>query len=131
MATNWRSSLVLSKLSFQGSITDTSHDIYKPVEYIALDGSKLKTSSTLQWVKENFGSIGFDFDPHTLLLWSMDDTIPQQEVVSRINTISPKFASIKLVSPALAHGLDEEASLTFFESTQDELPDNSDINLIF
>ena len=107
-------------------------DVYKPAEYIVLDGNKLKGQSTLQWAKENFGTYGFDFDRYSMLLWSDDDAVPSSTVASRINSVIPKFASIRRISPALAHGLDEVASLSFDDSVEGiELSDNSDINIYF
>jgi len=136
MLSNWRSSLLFSKLAFRSDdnmiATLAIADVYKPAEYIVLDGDKLKGKSTLQWAKAHFGEYGFDFDRYSMLLWSDDDSIPASVVVSKINSVIPKFASIRYISPALAHGLDETASLSFDDSYEDTDPsDNSDINIYF
>jgi hypothetical protein len=136
MLTNWRSNLLFSKLAFRSDDSVITNlvlpDIYKPAEYIVLDGNKLKGKSTLQWAKENFGQYGFDFDRYSMLLWPDDDSVPASVVVKKINSVIPKFASIRNISPALAHGLDETASLNFDDSYEDtDLPSNNDINIYF
>jgi len=132
---NWRSSLLFSKLAFREDdnmiALIVAKDIYKPIEYISLDGNALRGESTLQWAKENFAEFGFDFDKYSMLLWPMNDDIPTRDIVSRINTAFPKLASVKLISPALAHGLDEVATLNFDDHATDGSTDNSNIHLSF
>ena len=137
MLNNWRSTLCFSKLAFRQDdnmiATLLERDVYKPVEYIVLDADRLRGKSTLTWAKNNFGDFGFDFDKYSVLLWPDNDAIPASDVVQRINNVIPKFASIKMISPALAHGLDEVSSLTFDDgqSDIDDTTTNSDINLFF
>ena len=137
MLNNWRSSLSFSKLAFQQDdnliATLIAKDVYKPVEYIVLDASRLRGQSTLTWVKSHFGEFGFDFDKYSMLLWPDNDAVSASEVVQHINAAIPKFASVKLISPALAHGLDEVAALTFDDSPgdADDTVSNSEFTLYF
>lgn len=146
MLNNFRSNFLFSRLAFRSDdnliATLVAQDVYKPIEYIVLDPRRLRGKSTLNWAKNNFGDFGFDFDKYSMLLWPDDDAVPASDVVRRINTAVPKFASVKMISPALAHGLDETASLTFEtpddgQSDTDELSaaasaaTQSDINLFF
>ena len=108
MLTNWRTSLLFSKLSFVSHNEKvTEHDIYSPAEYIVFDTNKLKTNSVLQWAKDNFEAFGFDFDRHSMVAWPIDDTVNPQLVVDDINKHIPRFASIRCIPPVLAHGLDD------------------------
>lgn len=137
MLNNWRSSLLFSKLAFRQDdsliATLVAKDVYKPVEYIVLDANKLRGKSTLNWVKDHFGEFGVDFDKYSVLLWPDNDSTLASDVVQRINSVIPKFASIRMISPALAHGLDEVASLTFDDGVTDvdDTSTNPDINLYF
>jgi hypothetical protein len=134
MLTNWRSNLMLSRLSFKSDDNFmnivVSKDIYKPVKYIVLDKSKLNKKSVLEWAKENFQEYGFDFDCYSSLLWSNDDNVPEEVIVSRINSAIPNFASIKLISPALAHGLDD-LNLNFNDSSDYASYNDDNIDLHF
>jgi len=96
-----------------------------------MDGNALRGESKLEWAKNNFGEFGFDFDKFSMLLWPMNDAVSAKEIASRINASFPKLASIKVVSPALAHGLDEISALSFDNQATDDLSDNSDSNLSF
>ena len=134
MLRNWRSSLLFSKLAFQDDnllALSVVQDVYKPIEYIALNGNALRGESTLHWAQENFGEFGFDFDSYSGFLWPMSDDVPAKTIVSRINAAFPKLASIKIVSPAMAHGLDEIATLSFEERVINDSIENSNINLSF
>jgi len=137
MLNNWRSSLLFSKLAFRQDdnliAMLVAKDVYKPIEYIVLDASRLRGKSTLNWAKDHFGEFGFDFDKYSVLLWPDNDATTASDVVQRINDVVPKFASIKMISPALAHGLDEVAALTFEDGAADtcDTSANPDINLYF
>ena len=132
---NWRSSLLFSQLSFceDDNILSlvVAGDIYKPIDYVALDSSVLRNESILEWAKEHFADFGFDFDKYSMLLWPMNDDIPAVEIATRINAVFPKLASVKKISPALAHGLDEVSILTFDDQVMDDSIDNSNINFSF
>ena len=132
---NWRSSLLFSKLAFRADdnllALVVAKDIYKPIDYIELDSNSLHGESIFQWAKDHFAEFGFDFDKYSMLLWPMNDDLPAQVIVSRINDAFPKLASIKVVSPALAHGLDEVSTLNFDDNVIDNSTDNSDIHLSF
>jgi hypothetical protein len=126
---------MLNKLSFQQDDALISlvvdKNVYKPIEYIALDGERIHGRKMLTWAKDHFASYGFDFDPYSMLLWPMSDDVPASVVASRINAAYPNLATIKVVSPALAHGLDEVASLSFDDRYDDDQFDQPDINLSF
>ena len=102
---NWRSSLLFSKLSFceDDNILSlvVAGDIYKPIDYVALDSSVLRNESILEWAKEHFADFGFDFDKYSMLLWPMNDDIPAVEIATRINAVFPKLASVKKISQPL------------------------------
>jgi hypothetical protein len=126
MLNNWRSSLLFSKLAFHqddnciaAALAVPMGDIHHPWEYIVLDPIRLRGMNTTAWVKDNFAEFGFDFDKYSMLLWPDDDAVPASVVVKRINTAIPRFASIKLISPALAHGLDDIGPLSFDDGSMD------------
>lgn len=138
MLNNWRSTLLFSKLAFRQDdnliALLTVKDLYKPIEYVVLDPSRLKGESVLHWMKSNFGELGFDFDKYSMLSWPVDDNTPAVDLVTSINTLVPRFASTRLISPALAHGLDEISSLSFEDNASnidEEDANNSDIHLHF
>jgi hypothetical protein len=137
MLSNWRSSLMFSKLAFRQDdnliAILAAKDVYKQVEYIVLDAGRLHGQSTLTWAKNHFGEFGFDFDKYSMLLWPDNDAVVASTIVQQINNVVPKFASIKMIPPALAHGLDEVAALTFDDGSFeiDDPSTNPDINLYF
>ena len=128
---NWRTSLMFSRLSFS-SVTDleAKGDIYQPIEYVALNSSVLPQGITVfAWAKEHFNTLDFDYDQHSMLLWPLSDEKSASTLAEEINNSFPNLASVKLLSPALAHGLDETASLSFdsLEDSDEALID-SEIN---
>lgn len=138
MLNNWRSTLLFSKLAFRQDDSSIAaslavDNVYRPVEYIVLDPSKLRKQNTLAWAKDHFAEFGFDFDKYSMLLWPDDDAVPATVVVTAINASIPHFASVKMISPALAHGLDDVAPLSFDDGSSDidTIINKADFNLYF
>lgn len=94
---NWRRVFLLTKAG--------SFDSEDEFQYIQLDRKKIPEKLSSFCEAKSF-ELGFDYDPYSYLLWSIDDSMDIHSLANLLNEQHADCAKVVTSTLGRAHGLD-------------------------